>query len=68
MNCANKENHMNIDVESNEISHIYNDLKRLTCALGQMGLFHTQLMLEQVTNDYEHAIFRQICRDNELNG
>ena len=45
MNCANKENHMNIDVESNEISHIYNDLKRLTCALGQMGLFHTQLML-----------------------
>ena len=65
MSCANKENLMNIDDETSEISSIYNDLERLTHALGKLGLFRTQLMLEQVTADYERAIFRIICSENK---
>ena len=65
MSCANKENQVNIDTESTEISVVYSDLERLKRALGKMGLFHTQLMLEQVTADYERAIFRRICNENK---
>lgn len=65
MSCANKENQVNIDTESTEISVVYRDLERLNRALGKMGLFHTQLMLEQVTADYEQAIFRRICNENK---
>ena len=52
-------------MESTEISVVYRDLERLNRALGKMGLFHTQLMLEQVTADYERAIFRRICNENK---
>ena len=65
MSCANKENQVNIDTESTEISVVYRDLERLNRALGKMGLFHTQLMLEQGTADYERAIFRRICNENK---
>ena len=65
MSCANKENQVNIDTESTEISVVYRDLERLNRALGKMGLFHTQLMLQQVTADYEPAIFRRICNENK---
>ena len=65
MSCANKENQMNIDTESTEISAVYRDLERLSRTLGKMGLFHTQLMLEQVSADYERAIFCRICNENK---
>ena len=65
MSCTDKENLVNIDTESTEISVIYRDLERLNRSLGKMGLFHTQLMLEQVTADYERAIFRRICSENK---
>ena len=65
MSCVNKENPVNIDTESPEISMVYRDLERINQALGKMGLYHTQLMLEQVTADYERAIFRHICNESK---
>ncbi len=66
MSCANKENQLSIEQQSVEISRIYTDLERITQELGKLGLFHTQLMLEQVTADYERAIFRQICSEPRI--
>lgn len=65
MSCDNKENPINLDTQSPKISLVYSDLLRLNNILGEMGLFHTQLMLEQVTADYERTIFHYICVENK---